>query len=71
MEEKNIIKPLSVARADFVSSLAELINNSMLPPIIIEPIIKDIYNEISALSQRQLEKDREEYEAKLKEEVKD
>ena len=43
---EQIMKPMSVARAEFINSLTDLINNSMLPPFIIEPILKDMYNDI-------------------------
>lgn len=60
--DKEIKKPLSVLRAEFIASLTELINSSKLPPFIIEPILKDMYMDIKALSQRQLEIDVKEYE---------
>ena len=55
--EKKIIKPTSVARVEFLDSLTDLINNSMLPPIIIEPILKDMYNDIHMVVQKQYELD--------------
>lgn len=57
-----IRKPLSVLRAEFISQLTELINASSLPPFIIEPILKDLYNDIKILSQKQLETDIRTYE---------
>lgn len=61
-----IQKPLSILRAEFISSLMELINSSNLPPYIIEPILKDIYNEIYLFSQKQLEADTKRYQEQLK-----
>lgn len=60
--ETKIRKPLSVLRAEFISQLTELINTSSLPPFIIEPILKDLYNDIKILSQKQLETDIRAYE---------
>lgn len=60
-----IIKPLSVVRAEFISSLTELINNSALPPFIIEPILKDMYSDIRLLSQKQIEADMKKYQEQL------
>ena len=58
---EQIVKPLSVARAEFINSLTDLINNSMLPPFVIEPILKDMYNDIHMVSQRQYEADVKRY----------
>lgn len=63
---EQIIKPMSVARAEFINSLTDLINNSMLPPFIIEPILKDMYNDIHMVAQRQYEADVKRYHEELK-----
>lgn len=66
MDKANeVMKPMSVARADFISSLTDLINNCMLPTFVIEPILKDMYNDIHLLSQKQLEKDRMAYQEQM------
>ena len=66
MDKENVImKPMSVARAEFVTTLTDLINNSMLPPFVIEPILKDMYNDIHMVSQRQLEAETKKYKEKL------
>lgn len=54
-------KPISLVRADFINSLAGLINNCTLPPFIIEDILKNMYNEVHAISQRQFENDLKNY----------
>lgn len=61
-----IQKPISVIRAEFISSLTNLINTSALPPFIIEPILKDMYSDIRMLSQKQLEADTKRYQEQLK-----
>lgn len=58
-------KPLSLLRAEFINSLTDLINNAGLPPFIIEPILKDRYNDMKAMSQKQLEYEVKEYQAKI------
>lgn len=63
---EQIMKPMSVARAEFINSLTDLINNSMLPPFIIEPILKDMYNDIHMVTQRQYEGDVVRYNEELK-----
>lgn len=57
----NVQKPITVARADFISELTTLINNAGLPPFIVEPILKDILFEVKTLAQKQLEQDIENY----------
>lgn len=61
-----IQKPISVARAEFISLLTDLINTSALPPFIIEPILKDMYGDIRMLSQKQLEADTKRYQEQLR-----
>lgn len=65
-KEKEILKPMSIARAEFISSLTDLINNSMLPPFVIEPILKDMYNDIHMIAKKQYEIDVERYNKQLK-----
>ena len=54
--------PITVARAEFISNLTKLINESSLPPFIIEPILKDMYVEIKDIAQKQYELDKAKYE---------
>lgn len=56
-QTSNVSKPVTVARAEFVSNLTDLINGSELPAFIIEPILKDFLNDVRAIAQRQLEQD--------------
>lgn len=63
MEDKEIkvIKPLSIAREEFVTSLTNLINGSNLPMFILEGIFKDMYSDLKILSKKELERDIEYY----------
>lgn len=54
-------KPLSLVREDFIKDVVELINNTPLPPFIMESALRDICNTVSNLAKQMLEKDREEY----------
>lgn len=63
---EQILKPMSVARAEFIDSLTDLINHSMLPAFIIESILKDMYGEIRMVAQKQYEADCMQYNKKLK-----
>lgn len=54
-------KPITVARYDFISAMTDLINNSNLPPFVVETILKDFYSDVKILAQQQLESDMERY----------
>ena len=69
--ENEIQKPMSVARAEFIAALSDLIRKSTLPPFVIEPIINDLLNDIRILSQKQLEADIKNYNAQLAKSKKD
>ena len=56
---------MSVMRMDFISEITTLINNSGLPSFVIEPIIKDILNELRIATQKQYELDKVAYEKML------
>lgn len=56
-------KPISLLREDFMNQFQDLLNNSNLPLIILEPIIEDTLRQIKTMNQQQLERDRTEWEA--------
>lgn len=60
-----IQKPVTVARQEFIQDLTSIINNSGLPPFIIEPILKDMYRDVMVAAQRQLEHDMKAYHESL------
>lgn len=66
VKSESILKPMSVARNEFIDGLADLINNSMLPPFVIEDVLKDTFNKISAISKQQLEQDMKKYHDAIK-----
>lgn len=59
--ENKISKPITMVREELVTSLAFLINDSKLPPFIIEPILKDMYMEVRDIARQQLEMDKRNY----------
>lgn len=63
--DKPVTKPLSVARSEFITGLTDLINNSMLPPFVIEDVLKDTYNKVCVISKKQLDDDIANYRAAL------
>lgn len=64
---ENIQKPITIVRSEFITNMTNLINGSMLPPFIIEPILRDMYNDIHILAQKQYENDVQEYQKALSE----
>ena len=58
-------KPITIIIQETKYKLVEVLNTSNLPPVILEPIVKDIYNEITMLAKRQYEKDLYEYNNQL------
>ena len=55
---KNFEKPITVARADFIAELGNLINNSHLPIIILEPIFREMHRDMSMALDKQTENNR-------------
>jgi hypothetical protein len=64
MNEK-LIKPVSVARQEFIEQLVNNINNCQLPMFVIEPILQDMLNMVRAAAQKQYEAEKAQYEAQL------
>jgi len=48
--------------------IAQVCNESKLPPCVLELIVKDVYNEINFLASRQLQEENMEYMKKLSQE---
>jgi len=62
-------KPITILKEEFVKQLSDLINNSGLAPIILEPIFKEVYGNINRMYKTQLESDKERYYSSLQQEV--
>lgn len=58
---KNILKPITLVREDFIAAITKAINETKLPPFVIESVLKDFLNEVHLASVRQTEADRQEY----------
>lgn len=63
-------KPANLIMEETKENIAKVVNESGLPPFLLEPILKDLYNQVSILKQQELEKSRQEYENSLKQEEK-
>lgn len=57
----NTMKPITVARHEFIEEMRELVNDCPLPYFVIESILKDFYADVKVLAQKQLESDMERY----------
>ena len=65
--DKNIVKPVTLIRQEFVDTLVEEINNCQLPMFVIEPILQDLLDQVRTAAQKQYELDKKQYEEQLKE----
>lgn len=63
-------KPANLIVEETRENLTKAINESGLPPFLLEPILKDLYNQVSFLKQKELEKSKKDYEKSIKEENK-
>lgn len=63
---KQINKPVSVARYEFIEDLTALINGANLPAFVVEPILKDMWLESKTATAKQYEIEKEMYEKSLK-----
>jgi hypothetical protein len=62
---EQITKPITVVRQEFIEKMVEEINNCGLPLFVVEPILKDLLNEVSAAAKRQYEEEKVQYELAL------
>ena len=63
-------KPANLIIEETKENLVKVINESGLPPFLLEPILKDLYNQINILKQQELEQSKKQYEDSLKREEK-
>lgn len=64
-------KPFTVVYEDFRQDLANLINTSGLPVVIIENVLQSYLNEIKSIAKKQYEIEKAQYEKSLMEENKE
>ena len=63
-------KPITLMRQEFIENVVKTVNESKLPLIIIEPVMRNLLNEIQKSLKQQIEADRTEYERYLAEQKK-
>ncbi len=62
---ENIVKPMSVARQEFIEKIIDDVNNCQLPLFVIEPILQDLLNMVRTSAQKQYEAEKAQYEQQL------
>jgi len=58
-------KPLSMLCEEFRNAIANTINNSQLPAYIIEPILKNYWNDVRAIAKQQYETEKANFENQI------
>lgn len=58
-------KPITLQTEELKKNIVKMINESKLPPILLDYIMKDLYNEIRILSYNQLIQDKQSYEKSI------
>lgn len=61
-------KPANLILEETKDNIINTINESGLPAFLLEPILKDLHDQISILKQKELEKSKREWEESLKKE---
>ena len=64
-------KPTNLIMEETKLNIAKIINESKLPAFLLEPLLKDLYNQVNILKQKELDESRKEYENILKKENKE
>lgn len=65
-EDIQMRKPLVIARNEFMQKLIQAANDSGLPFVVMEYVVRDFYEEVRSTAARQYEKDKEDYENALR-----
>ena len=65
---ENIVKPMSVARQEFIGNLINEVNNCQLPMFVVEYVLEDILNMVRTAAQRQYESKKAQYEQQFQNE---
>ena len=63
------MKPDSIRRKELIDNIVKSINESMLPPFVVEPIVRDVLTQVVQASEQQYKADVEAWEKQSKEEA--
>lgn len=61
-------KPITIIMDEVKTQLYSILQDSNVNPFLLEPIVKDLYLDIKAAADKQLEYDKQEYQKSLEEE---
>ena len=61
METRNIVKPITLVREEFITNVVDLCNNSGLPFFVVEDVLKSLLQDIHIAAGQQLEADTKAY----------
>lgn len=64
-DNKNLIKPMTLMRDEFITNVISLCNNSGLPFFVVEDVLKDLIQKVHMAAQKQLEEDAKRYNEQL------
>ena len=64
--EKTPEKPISVVMDDFKNALYSICQNSALPAYLMEPIVKNLHDDVSLVAKRIIEAEKAQYEEDVK-----
>lgn len=64
-EDIQMRKPLIIARNEFMQQLIQAANDSGLPFVVMEYVVRDFYDEVRNTASKQYENEKEEYEKLL------
>lgn len=61
-------KPISVKRVEFINELVKLVNESGLPPFVLEPILKDVHISMQMEMEKMYLAEKQQYEEQMNKE---
>ena len=62
-------KPMSVKRVEFINELVKLVNESGIPPFVLEPILKDAHASIQMEANKMYLAEKQQYEEQMHKET--
>ena len=65
-ESKTVQKPIMLLREEFIRGLSDLVGNSGMPLFIVEPILRDVLNEVNMELRKQYKLEMAQYEESLR-----
>ena len=67
---KKIARPMSLLKEDFINGVVALINDSEMPLLVVEYILRDVLNEVHLTVMKQADAEKAEYTRRVEDEEK-